>query len=107
MNDTVRAADEKIMVNGRVHLPRCRAALWQIRRGMKVMGGDGREVGFVAAVIVRQAVDSVTHLLLGRIPVTPDYRRVPVTLVEDVDEDTVYLDISHQAVDKLAVHQPE
>ena len=106
MSGTIRAGDEKIMVDGRIHLPHC-TALRVIRRGMKVLGCDGREVGFVAAVVLCQEAGGVTHLLLGRIPVTPDYRRVPVALVQHVDEEAVYLSINHQAVEKLAVHQPE
>jgi hypothetical protein len=107
MNESNQVTEEKIMVDGRIHLPKPHPATQEIQRGMKVMSSDGREVGFVAAVIIQKETASVTHILLGHIPVTPDYRRIPVTLVENVDEDTVYLNIIHQAVDKLAVHQPD
>ena len=107
MRDSNQVMEEKIMVDGRIHLPSPHPATQEIQRGMKVMSSDGREVGFVAAVIIQKETDSVTHILLGHIPVTPDYRRIPVTLVENVDEDTVFLNIIHQAVDKLAVHQPD
>ena len=107
MNESNQVMEEKIMVDGRIHLSKPNPAPQEIQRGMKVMSSDGREVGFVAAVIIPKEAHNVTHILLGHIPVTPDYRRIPVTLVENIDEDTVYLSIIHQAVDKLAVHQPD
>ena len=107
MRDSNQAMEEKIMVDGRIHLPTPHPTTQEIQRGMKVMSSDGREVGFVAAVIIQKETGSVTHILLGHIPVTPDYRRIPVTLVENVDENIVYLNVIHQAVDKLAVHQPD
>lgn len=107
MNAKKLAGEEKIMVDGRIHLPQRHLAVQEIQRGMKVISSDGREVGFVAAVIIHKDTGGVTHILLGHIPVTSDYRCIPVTLVENVDADTVYLNIIHQAVDKLAVHQPD
>ncbi len=107
MRESNQVVEEKIMVDGRIHLPKPNPAPQEIQRGMKVVSSDGREVGFVAAVIIHRETGSVTHILLGHIPVTPDYRRIPVTLVENVDENIVYLNIIHQAVDKLAVHQPD
>lgn len=107
MNAKKLAGEEKIMVDGRIHLPSPYPAIQEIQRGMKVISSDGREVGFVAGVIIHKGTGGVTHILLGHIPVTPDYRRLPVTLVDSVDTNAVYLNIIYQAVDKLAVHQPD
>lgn len=73
---------------------------------MPILSRDGQEVGKVAAVVVDSLTQEVTHLLLCRLPESPDYRLVPPDLVTQVIGQTVMLKIQSRDVDGLAVHQP-
>ncbi len=70
------------------------------------MSRDGQEVGKVAAVVVDPLTQEVTHILLCRLPQSPDYRLAPLDIVTQVTGQTVMLQIQSQDVDGLAVHQP-
>jgi len=72
-----------------------------VSRGMTILTREGWEAGKVAAVVVDNDSQKVTHVLLTRPRLAPDYRLVPVSLVEQVDEDTVLLEICNQAIESL------
>jgi len=77
----------------------------EVTRGMAILTSERQEAGKVAAVIVDKDSQKVTHVLLTRPRLTPDYRLVPVKLIEEVDENTVLLDICSQGIETLSVRQ--
>ena len=68
---------------------------------MTILTRERQEAGKVAAVVVDNDSQKVTHILLTRPRQMPDYRLVPVTLIEQVDEETVLLEICNQAMESL------
>lgn len=77
----------------------------EVTRGMAILTSEGQEAGKVAAVIVDNDSQKVTHILLTRPRQVPDYRLVPVTLIEQVDEEIVLLEICGQAIESLPTRQ--
>jgi len=77
----------------------------EVTRGMAILTSEGHEAGKVAAVIVDNDSQKVTHILLTRPRQVPDYRLVPVILIEQVDEETVLLEICNQAIESLPIRQ--
>ena len=73
----------------------------EVSRGMAILTRDGREAGKVAAVVVDSQSRQISHILLGRPRLAPDYRLVPVELIKEVNETTVYLHIDSEAVGSL------
>ena len=79
----------------------------EIRRGMTILTQDGQEVGRVAAVVLEADHQNVTHILLARLHLTPDYRLVPIKFIKHVSEETVLLHIDSEAVERLPHRQEE
>ena len=73
----------------------------KVSRGMIILTSDGQEAGKVAAVVVDNDSQKVSHILLTRPRLVPEYRLVPLNLIEQVDEDTVLLEICGQAIESL------
>ncbi|MEK7327717.1 MAG: PRC-barrel domain-containing protein [Chloroflexota bacterium] len=99
------AQRQKLLVSGWVNLSAAGSSV-EIARGMSIMSRDGQEVGKVAAVVVDPLTQEVTHILLCRLPESPDYRLAPLDIVTQVTGQTVMLQIQSRDVDGLAVHQP-
>ncbi|MFQ5418729.1 MAG: PRC-barrel domain-containing protein [Anaerolineae bacterium] len=97
---------EKIMINGRIHLARPDNPEVEVRRGMMVKTRDGQEAGMVAAVIMDEQSQNVSYVLLCHLPVTSDYRLIPVNLIAQVSEEAIHLNIHSDVVEELAIHQP-
>ena len=96
------------MVNGRISLPsQQNNPTAEVRRCMRVMSCDGTEVGFVAGVVVDAQSERVSHVLLGHLPVTADYRLIPIHLIDQVLAERIRLTIPDEAIDTLIVHQPD
>lgn len=76
-----------------------------VSRGMTILTNEGWEAGKVAAVVVDSDSQTVTHLLLTRPRLVPEYRLVPVNLIEQVDEQVVLLEICSQAIESLPIRQ--
>jgi len=72
---------------------------------MSILTREGWEAGKVAAVVVDNDSQNVSHVLLTRPRHVPDYRLVPVTLIERVDEESVLLEICNQAIESLPIRQ--
>lgn len=96
---------EKLMVSGLVHLTQEDSSPFEVSRGMAILTCDGREVGKVAAVIVDSRSQIVTHILLTRLHLSPEYRLVPVNLIKQVSEETISLDVCRQTIESLPVRQ--
>jgi hypothetical protein len=91
----------ELMVSGLIY-PACMPTIAvEIRRGMAILTGEGREAGRVAAVLIDSRDGQVTHILLGRHYDTPEYRLVPVDLVEQVREESVLLRILDELINRL------
>lgn len=79
----------------------------EVSRGMVILTQAGWEAGKVAAVVVEDPGQQVTHLLLVRSHLVSDYRLVPVSLIEEVGEGVVSLGLSREAVESLPRRQSE
>ncbi len=99
------AQQQTLLVSGWVKLALAGSPV-EIVRGMLVVSRDGHELGKVAAVVVDDLNHEVTHILLGHLPQTPDYRLASVDSVKRVTRGIVTLCILSQDADNLAVHQP-
>jgi hypothetical protein len=97
---------QKIMVNGRVPLPHSSGPSVDVHRGMIIMTRAGEKAGFSAGVVVRQADEDAAFVLLGRLPVTSEYRLIPVTLINRIDGETIHLNADCDEILKLHLHQP-
>ncbi len=87
MNDK---AQDKVMVNGRFHLPHTTTSQ-EIHRGMIIITRVGEKAGFCAGVVVKQGTDEADFVLLGRLPVTSEYRQIPVNLIDRIEAETIHL----------------
>jgi hypothetical protein len=86
---------------GQVYLRLTNQLSIEITRGMAILINDGWEAGQVAAVVVDDSSQKVTHLLLVRPHLVSDYRLLPVELIEQVSHEGVWLDLNSDAVDSL------
>jgi sporulation protein YlmC with PRC-barrel domain len=73
----------------------------EVRRGMTVLTSEGHTAGHVAAVVLNSRNGKVTHLVLGRLKQTTEYRLAPVDLVAAVGDGEVLLRIYHPLVESL------
>lgn len=78
-----------------------------IQRGMRVVDEAGQEIGFVAGVIVGEGDKKLTHLLIGRLPLTGDYRLAPVEIVTAVKPEQICLCLEPGAWNALPQHKPQ
>jgi hypothetical protein len=97
---------EKIMVNGRLQLAQPDNSVVELRRGMLVKTCDGREAGLVAAVILEEPGQHISHILLCQLPVISNYRLIPINLIAHVSETAIHLNIHSDVIEELAIHQP-
>jgi hypothetical protein len=95
----------RIMVNGRFFPLNNRYSV-KINRGMVVWTSTGVEAGFSAGVVVPQGSDEATHLLLGRLPITSEYRLIPVQLIARIADENIHLNVDCNEILKLHLHQP-
>ena len=95
----------RMMVAGQARLKGAEGAPVEVRRCMAVLSCDGRKLGIVAAVCLDPFSPDVAAVLLGRLPVTADYRLIPIDLIDHVSEDAVHLRIAAESVAKLARHE--
>jgi len=75
----------------------------KVHRGMTVQTGDGQTAGRVAAVVLDQDQQKVTHILLLRERKLLEYRLVPVGLIEQVSDEEVLLRILQPVVENLPI----
>ena len=97
---------QKLMVSGLICLAQMGDSL-EVRRGMAVLAWDGQEAGVVAAVVLDCRGQEVTHILLGQIPPTADYRLVPLCLIASIDGEAVRLRASAAEIARLPCRQPD
>jgi hypothetical protein len=90
-----------LVVSGSIYPDQENNIAVEVRRGMIILTNEGREAGRVAAVIIEGQDQQVTHILLSRLSQSPEYRLVPISIVEQVYEEKVRLHIFNQAVNSL------
>ena len=95
----------RVMVNGRFHLPRSTTSI-EVHRGMIIMTGAGEKAGFSAGVVIKAGDEEAAFVLLGRLPVTSEYRLIPTELIERIDDETIHLNVDCDKILKLHLHQP-
>ena len=105
-NDQVGAPEQKLMVNSLVCLVQMDDPV-EVHRGMMILGQNEQAVGVVAAVVLDCRSQKSTHILLGHLPPTSDYRLIPLRLIDRIDEGTVWLRVTTEAIEKLPRHQPD
>ena len=92
---------QRIFERGLICLEQTNGLTVEVTRGMAIMTNEGQEAGKVAAIVVDSASQQVTHLLLGHLRPSPDYRLIPVNLIEQIAQETVLLGIGSQTVESL------
>ena len=105
-NDRVSAPEQNLMVSSLVYLEQMNDPA-EVQRGMMIMGQDKQEAGVVAAVVLDCRSQKATHLLLGQVPPTSDYRLIPLNLIDRIDGEMVWLRAAVEEIEKLPMHQPE
>jgi hypothetical protein len=98
---TGKNSPKTLMESGTLDLDLARNLPAEVRRGMAVLTGEGHTAGHIAAVILDSQNGEVTHLVLGYATQTTEYRLVPTSLIETVDDGKVVLRIFHPLVEKL------
>ncbi len=98
---------DRVMENGRILIPNHTTPIL-ICRGMSILTRTGNKAGFSAGVVVPLGAEEATHILLGRLPVTSEYRLIPVALIAQIDlgKEAIYLNIDCVAILQLPLHQP-
>jgi len=75
----------------------------KVHRGMTVQTDDGQTAGRVAAVVLDQDQQKVTHILLMWERPLLEYRLIPVELIKQVGDEEVLLRIFEPAVENLPI----
>lgn len=97
------ASDEHethLMVSGRI-------GAVEVYRGMVVVDESEEPIAFVAGVLIAGGQTRVSHLLIGRLPPTDDYRMVPVGRLAAVLPDRIGLTMASREWDRLPRHKRE
>jgi uncharacterized protein YrrD len=76
-----------------------------IREGTDIHSSDGKEVGEVERLIVDPDSNQVTHFLVSQGVLFKDRKLVPVHWVKQVEEDSLYLGVSSQVLERLPSYE--
>src|SRR4051794_11495442 len=90
--------NSEMIVSGSIYPDQESDIAVEVRRGMVILAMDGEEAGRVAAIIVDKHDQAVTHIVLSRLSQNPEYRLVPISIIEQVVEEKVQLRIFNQVV---------
>jgi len=91
---------QKLLVRGAI----MRGEIW---RGMLILDRDGLVAGVVAAVALDGASQTVSHILLGQLPPTAVYRLVPITLIDHIAGEHLWLQVTQTHIEALPIHKPD
>jgi sporulation protein YlmC with PRC-barrel domain len=72
-----------------------------VHRGMSVQTSEGHTAGHVAAIVLDQSQQQVTHVLLVQERQLLEYRLIPVELITQINGEEILLRILQPAVDSL------
>lgn len=99
-NKRPHSSEQKLMTRGTVFLQQ--PPRWvEVKRGMIVKSSEGSVVGQVAAIVVNAREEEPTHFLLTRLTARPDYRLVPLDLIQEVRAETLLLSVDSAGVIRL------
>ncbi len=79
----------------------------EIKRGMTILTKDKQTAGRVAAVVLEDDSQNITHILLAHLRLTSDYRLISIDLIQQVSEEVILLHIDSEAVARLPYRQEE
>ena len=105
-NDPAGASEQKLMVSSLFYLEQMDDPV-EVKRGMVLLGQDEQQAGVVAAVVLDCCSQKGTHILLGHVPPTSDYRLIPLKLIDRIGGETIWLRASSEEIEKLPIHQPD
>lgn len=91
--------------SGSVYLEQDDTSPVEIKRGMTILTQDGQKAGRVAAVVLSNDCQTITHLLLTSWSQMSDYRLAPVDLIKQVSEETILLHIDRKNMEHLPHRQ--
>lgn len=93
----------KLMAVGYVRVGSQGNKTCRIQRGMEIKTEDGKPAGKVAALVLDSTTQEPVHILLGRLPLLPEYRLIPLDKIAGINQDVVHLHLRHQDLNDLAV----
>jgi hypothetical protein len=96
---------QKLLVRGA--LMRGAIMRGEIWRGMLILDRDSLVAGTVAAVVLDAASQTVSHILLGQLPPTAVYRLIPISLLDHIADERLWLQVAQTHIETLPVHQPD
>lgn len=97
---------QRLFERGLIRLEQTNGLTVEVTRGMAILANEGQEVGKLAAVVVEADSQKVSHLLLSRLRLSPEYRLIPVNLIEQISRETILLGVGGQIVESLPVRHP-
>ena len=100
------ASEQKLMVRGLIYLEQMDEPL-EVQRGMVILGQNEQEAGVVAAIVLDCPSQKSTHILLGHVPPTSDYRLIPLKLVDRIAGKKVWLRVTTAEIENLPRHQSD
>ncbi len=92
------------MVNGRIHLLHNPNISIELHRGMMILTHDGKEAGFSAGIVINEDEETV-FVLLGRLPVTSEYRLIPIEHIDRINGENIHLSLNCDGVMDLQLYQ--
>lgn len=101
MDEWDSSLTQKLMVSSLVNWGKNGSFSAEIRRGMPMYSKDGKEIGKVAAVILKRTHNPARQILLSRLPDIEGYLIVDVDLIIEVDQEKVVLSVSEGALQSL------
>ena len=72
-----------------------------ISEGAQVVSADGKHIGNVEQVITSSDTNTITHFVIGKGFLLKEHKFVPVSWVNDVEEDKIRLSVEAQLFDRL------
>ena len=89
---------QALMETGTIALENGEIRQVELCRGMVVHSQEGNPVGHIAAVVMSDAREEVTHILVVHQTQQLHYRLLPVTLITSVTDSDIQLDMVQQAL---------
>jgi hypothetical protein len=104
--DISKTPAQRLLVSGRVQLePQCCSA--ELQRVMLVLTQEGLDAGIAAALVMNGRSQQITHILLSHVPPSAVYRLAPVSLIDRIDGQRIWLRAPMEAIERLPRHRPD
>jgi hypothetical protein len=96
---------QKLLVQGTIKPGSDATISGEIWRGMLVLDRDELVAGVVAAVVLDCRSQMISHILLGQLPPTAVYRLLPVSLIDQIAGERVWLQATQSQIQKLPLRR--